>query len=124
MSLCLNRLQEERYVSFSSSLCAHYGTLISLILWLRCANYCGSYRKQWRRDHPFGFVAKPQRTAQGTFDLKRWECAVPGKKDTLWEGGVFKLNVEFPDGKYCCAFHAINDPRTILNDLVLPRISN
>ncbi|KAJ5614354.1 SUMO conjugating enzyme Hus5 [Penicillium herquei] len=68
MSLCLNRLQEER--------------------------------KQWRRDHPFGFVAKPHRTSQGTLDLKHWECAVPGKKDTLWEGGVFKMDVLFPDGKY------------------------
>ncbi|KAJ5745411.1 SUMO conjugating enzyme Hus5 [Penicillium odoratum] len=73
MSLCLNRLQEER--------------------------------KQWRRDHPFGFVAKPYKTPQGTLDLKRWECAVPGKKDTLWEGGVYKLDVLFPDGESYCAFH-------------------
>lgn len=58
-------------------------------------------RKQWRRDHPFGFVAKPHRTREGTLDLKHWECAIPGKKETLWEGGSFKLDVIFPEGKLC-----------------------
>lgn len=56
-------------------------------------------RKQWRRDHPFGFVAKPARNAQGGLDLKTWECAIPGKPNTLWEGGLFKMKVAFPDGK-------------------------
>lgn len=55
-------------------------------------------RKQWRRDHPFGFFAKPARTPQGVLDLKKWECGVPGKDKTLWEGGLFKLDVLFPDG--------------------------
>jgi ubiquitin-conjugating enzyme E2 I len=57
-------------------------------------------RKQWRKDHPFGFYAKPYRTPQGALDLKRWECGLPGKKDTLWEGGFFKLDVTFPDGEF------------------------
>jgi hypothetical protein len=56
-------------------------------------------RKQWRKDHPFGFFAKPHRNAQGVLDLKKWECGVPGKKDTLWDGGLFKLDVVFPDGE-------------------------
>lgn len=59
--------------------------------------------KQWRRDHPFGFFAKPQRNAQGVLDLKNWECGIPGKEKTLWEGGLFKLNVIFPDGKVSLA---------------------
>lgn len=33
-------------------------------------------------------------------DLKRWECGVPGKEKTLWEGGLFKLEVTFPDGAF------------------------
>lgn len=33
-------------------------------------------------------------------DLKKWECGVPGKEKTLWEGGLFKLDVVFPDGRY------------------------
>jgi ubiquitin-conjugating enzyme E2 I len=33
-------------------------------------------------------------------DLKRWECGVPGKDNTIWAGGFFKLEVTFPDGMY------------------------
>lgn len=64
-----------------------------------CMNRLQEERKQWRRDHPFGFYAKPQRNAQGVLDLKVWECGIPGKEKTLWEGGLFKLSVIFPDGK-------------------------
>lgn len=32
-------------------------------------------------------------------DLKNWECGIPGKEKTIWEGGQFKLTVQFPDGK-------------------------
>ena len=60
-----------------------------------CANI--TPRKQWRRDHPFGFFAKPMRGANGMMDLKKWECGVPGKEKTIWEGGLFKLEVTFPD---------------------------
>ncbi|RFU25329.1 hypothetical protein B7463_g11021, partial [Scytalidium lignicola] len=62
-----------------------------------CQNRLQEERKQWRRDHPFGFYAKPQRNAQGVLDLKVWECGIPGKEKTLWEGGLFKLSVVFPD---------------------------
>jgi ubiquitin-conjugating enzyme E2 I len=54
-------------------------------------------RKQWRRDHPFGFFAKPMRGSNGMMDLKKWDCGVPGKEKTIWEGGLFKLEVTFPD---------------------------
>ncbi|KAF2479924.1 ubiquitin-conjugating enzyme/RWD-like protein [Neohortaea acidophila] len=54
-------------------------------------------RKAWRKDHPFGFVARPVKTANGGLDLKKWECAVPGKENTIWAGGLFKLEVTFPD---------------------------
>ncbi|KAK4694491.1 ubiquitin-conjugating enzyme E2 I, partial [Lecanoromycetidae sp. Uapishka_2] len=65
-----------------------------------CQNRLQEERKQWRRDHPFGFFAKPVRTPNGVLDLKKWECGVPGKEKTLWEGGLFKLDVLFPDGKF------------------------
>jgi len=55
-------------------------------------------RKQWRKDHPFGFFAKPVKNEKGVLDLKIWECGVPGKEKTLWEGGLFKLTITFPDG--------------------------
>jgi ubiquitin-protein ligase len=65
---------------------------------LRLMIYRELASKQWRRDHPFGFFAKPQRNSQGVLDLKKWECGIPGKEKTLWEGGLFKLDVIFPDG--------------------------
>lgn len=61
----------------------------------------GRHRKQWRKDHPFGFYAKPVRDPKtGVVDLKKWECGVPGKDNTIWAGGLFKLEVTFPDGMY------------------------
>jgi ubiquitin-conjugating enzyme E2 I len=58
-----------------------------------CQNRLQEERKQWRKDHPFG-------NAQGVLDLKVWECGIPGKEKTLWEGGLFKMNVTFPDGTF------------------------
>jgi ubiquitin-conjugating enzyme E2 I len=57
-----------------------------------------SGRKAWRKDHPFGFVARPVRRSDGVVDLKKWDCQVPGKAKTPWDGGVFKVEVTFPDG--------------------------
>lgn len=54
-------------------------------------------RKSWRKDHPHGFVAKPRSNADGTQDIMLWECVIPGKAKTLWEGGRFKLTMEFSD---------------------------
>ena len=56
------------------------------------------HRKQWRKDHPFGFFAKPQRAREGALNLKEWECGIPGKEKTIWEGGLFKLSMTFPEG--------------------------
>lgn len=39
------------------------------------------------------------RTKEGVLDLKNWECGVPGRAGTIWEGGMFKLNIAFPDGE-------------------------
>ncbi|KAH6655670.1 ubiquitin-conjugating enzyme9 [Truncatella angustata] len=57
-------------------------------------------RKQWRKDHPFGFWARPAKRSDGVMDLKTWECGIPGKEKTMWEGGVFKMTMTFPDGKF------------------------
>jgi hypothetical protein len=64
-----------------------------------CQNRLQEERKQWRRDHPFAFYAKPARTKEGVLDLKNWECGIPGKEKTIWEGGLFKLTMAFPEGK-------------------------
>jgi hypothetical protein len=67
--------------------------------WIHDADGYPTLSKQWRRDHPFGFFAKPSRTKEGVLDLKNWECGIPGKEKTIWEGGLFKLNIAFPDGE-------------------------
>ncbi|KAK0703286.1 ubiquitin-conjugating enzyme/RWD-like protein [Lasiosphaeria miniovina] len=62
-----------------------------------CQNRLREERKQWRKDHPFGFFARPQKNSQGVLDLKVWECGIPGKEKTIWEGGLFRMTVTFPD---------------------------
>eukprot|EP00999_Lentomonas_sp_LEN2_P000728 NODE_1725_length_756_cov_14.195548_g1676_i0.p1 GENE.NODE_1725_length_756_cov_14.195548_g1676_i0~~NODE_1725_length_756_cov_14.195548_g1676_i0.p1 ORF type:complete len:165 (-),score=20.46 NODE_1725_length_756_cov_14.195548_g1676_i0:187-681(-) len=52
-------------------------------------------RKNWRRDHPFGFWARPINGPDGSASLMEWEAAVPGKQGTPWEGGEYKLKIEF-----------------------------
>ncbi|KAJ1833436.1 SUMO conjugating enzyme Hus5 [Coemansia sp. RSA 2711] len=54
-------------------------------------------RKQWRKDHPFGFYARPQKTANGELDMMRWECGIPGKESTPWEKGIYKCVLLFTD---------------------------
>jgi ubiquitin-conjugating enzyme E2 I len=54
-------------------------------------------RKAWRKDHPFGFVARPTKKEDGTMNLMNWECAIPGKKSTPWDGGLYKLRMIFKD---------------------------
>lgn len=82
-------------------------------------NFDGFPRKQWRRDHPFGFVAKPKRAPQGGLDLKNWECAIPGKANTLWEGGLFKIDLIFPDGEQRNTFLTTEDHYTNLDTFTL-----
>ncbi|MBZ3869771.1 SUMO-conjugating enzyme UBC9 [Sciurus carolinensis] len=50
-------------------------------------------RKAGRKDHPFRFVAVPTENPDGTMNLMNWEWAIPGKKGTPWEGGLFKLRM-------------------------------
>jgi len=45
-----------------------------------------------------GFFAKPVTKSDGSLNLLLWECGIPGKAGSLWEGGPFKLFLEFsPD---------------------------
>jgi ubiquitin-conjugating enzyme E2 I len=53
-------------------------------------------RKQWRKDHPFGFYAKPGKNPDGSLDLMNWTVGIPGKDGTLWEGGTYPITVSFP----------------------------
>jgi ubiquitin-conjugating enzyme E2 I len=54
-------------------------------------------RKSWRKDHPIGFVAKPCLKPDNSTDLMKWETGIPGKVGTDWEGGLFKVEMSFPE---------------------------
>jgi hypothetical protein len=53
------------------------------------------------QDHPFGYVAKPEVAADGSTNILKWHCKLPGKAGTLWEGGMFPLTLEFSHGEAC-----------------------
>nr|XP_043634467.1 SUMO-conjugating enzyme SCE1-like isoform X3 [Erigeron canadensis] len=36
-------------------------------------------RKTWRKNHPFGFVAKPESGPDNSVNLMVWNCIVPGR---------------------------------------------
>lgn len=63
-------------------------------------------RKAWRRDHPYGFYARPIAKGDGSSDIMKWEAGIPGKPGTDWEGGVYKVSMEFPWVNTCdkCSF--------------------
>jgi len=54
-------------------------------------------RKGWRKDHPFGFIARPMKNPDGSLNLMLWEYGIPGKKNTPWEGGLYKGQIIFKD---------------------------
>ncbi|QSL66343.1 hypothetical protein MERGE_000721 [Pneumocystis wakefieldiae] len=62
-----------------------------------CRRRLQEERKQWRKDHPFGFYAKPNKLPDGTMDLMNWSVGIPGRPKTSWEGGMFKLTMFFPE---------------------------
>ena len=64
-------------------------------------------RKAWRKDHPFGFIARPSKNPDGTMNLMLWEYGIPGKKGTPWEGGMYRgqmiFKEDFPSRKNYCS---------------------
>jgi len=54
-------------------------------------------RKEFRKNRPFGFVAKPVTKPDGSQDLLEWECLVPGKEGTLFAGASYPITMTFTD---------------------------
>ena len=54
-------------------------------------------RRSWRKDHPADFWARLDANPDGSQNLMRWKCGIPGKKGTNWEGGVYELTVDFSE---------------------------
>jgi ubiquitin-conjugating enzyme E2 I len=53
-------------------------------------------RKDWRKESPYGFYARPLKKADGSVDIMSWTCGIPGPKNSPWEGGLYKLEMKFP----------------------------
>ena len=54
-------------------------------------------RKAWRKDHPYGFHAKPESQSDGSTNLMKWVTGIPGKEGTDWSGGLYKVVMEFTE---------------------------
>ena len=37
-------------------------------------------RKNWRKDHPLNFYARPVKKADNTINLMEWDVGIPGKE--------------------------------------------
>ncbi|KAF9976821.1 E2 SUMO-conjugating protein ubc9 [Actinomortierella ambigua] len=66
-----------------------------------CRSRLAEERKQWRKDHPYGFYARPEKKPDSTLDLMTWHVGIPGKPGTPWENGLYKLMLTFPEGTVC-----------------------
>ncbi|KAG5634415.1 SUMO conjugating enzyme Hus5 [Sphagnurus paluster] len=78
-----------------------------------CRPRLAEERKQWRKDHPFGFYAKPSKATDGSMNLMEWEVGIPGKANTAWEGGLYKLTMSFPEGVF--STFPVNSPHLLIN---------
>jgi hypothetical protein len=45
-------------------------------------------------------------------NLQKWECFIPGKEKTIWEGGYFKVELNFPDGTIA-PYTSLQSPRSL-----------
>lgn len=52
-------------------------------------------RKQWRKDHPFGFWARPK-TVDKVQNLHSWQVGIPGPAGTPWQDATYQLVMDFP----------------------------
>jgi hypothetical protein len=64
----------------------------------------GEERKNWRKDHPPGFYARPTKKADNSVNLMIWETGIPGKEGeiskrfVLLSSGTQSLRTKFRHG--------------------------
>ena len=58
-------------------------------------------RKNFRKNRPFGFAAKPATRPDGSVDLLHWKCIIPGKDGTVCEGAKFPCSIRFTEDYPC-----------------------
>ncbi|KAK7684702.1 E2 SUMO-conjugating protein ubc9 [Cerrena zonata] len=62
-------------------------------------------RKQWRKDHPFGFFARPRKSEDGSLDLNFWTAGIPEEYPSKppkvqFPAGFYHPNI-YPSGTVC-----------------------
>lgn len=45
----------------------------------------GQEKKRWKKSSIAGFKAKPMKNRNGTVDMTKWKCLIPGPKGSIWE---------------------------------------
>ncbi|RZC54951.1 hypothetical protein C5167_013800 [Papaver somniferum] len=63
-------------------------------------------RKAWRKNHPHGFVAKPETAADGSVNLMVWQCTIPGKAGSVTKGYVFAVTIVGYYYKYLACYYS------------------
>lgn len=48
-------------------------------------------RKNWRKDHPPGFYARPVKKEDNSTDIMCWETGIPGREGKLYVRAVYGL---------------------------------
>ncbi|XP_074639656.1 SUMO-conjugating enzyme UBC9-B-like [Acropora palmata] len=69
--------------------------------------------KAWKHHHPQDFIAEPVKTENGEIDWLTWNCVIPGPKKSLWEGGLYKLQLAFPQD------YPFSPPKCSFNPVIL-----
>ena len=54
-------------------------------------------RRDFKKNHPHLFYARPCKSNDGIQNLFKWECGIPGPSESPWEGGMYVLYLEFPE---------------------------
>ncbi|KAI5179829.1 ubiquitin-conjugating enzyme E2 I [Nematocida sp. AWRm80] len=55
-------------------------------------------RENWRKDRPFGFVAKPRTNKDNSLDLFIWDCIIPASDTSAFKDHTFKVCIQFFEG--------------------------
>ena len=76
-------------------------------------------RKEWRKEHPPGFYARPERKADGSTDILSWTAGIPGKAGVrhsearlhclpMQRRALTPLSTDALGGRRLQAFHAVS----------------
>ncbi|POW04781.1 hypothetical protein PSTT_10169 [Puccinia striiformis] len=58
-----------------------------------CKARLAEERKQWRRDHPYGFYARPTKNADSSLNMMIWDIGIPGKENLKLTNGNFSTSM-------------------------------